>query len=165
MLKFGVGALPHATDSVEFAKPGRVRAGHRRAPTEPPATFEMRSNDRRPPVREGGPALQVRCVRWLTATRRGTSKSRVQRSTPPAAATASRLTTGASPRWKWPTRWSRGGGRRKKRLRLAQRFPFRLGHELQHNVLARPDGETDSVAIAFRVREVGLGRQSDEETL
>ena len=28
-----------------------------------------------------------------------------------------------------------------KRLRLAQRFPFRLGHELQHNVLARPEGK------------------------
>src|SRR5262245_15490524 len=52
-----------------------------------------------------------------------------------------------------------------KRLRLAQRFPFRLGHELQHNVLAQPQGETDSVAIAFRVRELGLRRQSDEETL
>ena len=52
-----------------------------------------------------------------------------------------------------------------KRLRLAQRFPFRLGHELQHNVLVRPERETDSVAIAFRVRELGLRRQSDEETL
>ena len=52
-----------------------------------------------------------------------------------------------------------------KPLRSAQRFPFRLGHELQHNVLARPEGETDSVAIAFRVRELGLRRQSDEETL
>src|SRR5262245_41322142 len=52
-----------------------------------------------------------------------------------------------------------------KRLRLAQRFPFRLGHELQHNVLVRPERETDSVAIAFRVRELGPRRQSDEETL
>src|SRR5262245_21636871 len=47
----------------------------------------------------------------------------------------------------------------------SQRFPFRLGHELQHNVLARPEGETDPVAVALRVRELCLRRQSDEETL
>src|SRR5262249_34691677 len=56
-------------------------------------------------------------------------------------------------------------GHLRKLLRLAQRFPFRLGHELQHNLLARPEGEADPVAIAFRVRELGLRRQSDEETL
>src|SRR5262245_747608 len=52
-----------------------------------------------------------------------------------------------------------------KRLRLAQRFPFCLRHELQDNVLALPEGETDAIAIAFRVRELGLKRQSDEEPL
>ena len=48
---------------------------------------------------------------------------------------------------------------------MAQRFSFRFGHELQHNILARPEGKTDSVSIAFRVRELGLRRQSDEEPL